>query len=66
MILSTINAPHYTWGDERKNCDGWHLCKTVTLSMIEENMPPETKKKYTIMNDVSRCFIFYPVGLIIK
>lgn len=44
MILSKLNAPYYTWG-EQQNCDGWHLCKTDTLSMIEENMPPGTKEK---------------------
>jgi mannose-6-phosphate isomerase-like protein (cupin superfamily) len=44
MILSKLNAPHYLWGESQK-CDGWHLCKTDSLSVIEENMPPGTKEK---------------------
>ena len=39
MILSTDNAEHYTWG---QNCDGWHLLKSDTLSVIQERMPPNT------------------------
>jgi mannose-6-phosphate isomerase-like protein (cupin superfamily) len=37
MITSTENAEHYTWGDQ---CDGWHLLKTGSLSVIQERMPP--------------------------
>lgn len=33
---STKNAEHYTWGN---NCDGWHLLKTDSLSVIQESMP---------------------------
>jgi mannose-6-phosphate isomerase-like protein (cupin superfamily) len=39
MIKSTNNAEHYTWGT---GCDGWHLLKTDTLSVIQERMPPGT------------------------
>jgi len=38
-IKNTNNAEHYLWGD---NCDGWHLLKTDSLSIIQENMPPDT------------------------
>lgn len=31
------HATHYHWGD---NCDGWHLVKTDSLSVIQERMPP--------------------------
>jgi mannose-6-phosphate isomerase-like protein (cupin superfamily) len=31
------DAEHYTWGS---SCDGWHLVKDSTLSVIEEQMPP--------------------------
>jgi len=36
MITSTENAEHYTWGDQ---CDGWHLLRTDSLSVIQERMP---------------------------
>ncbi len=31
------SADHYRWGDA---CDGWHLVRADTLSVIEERMPP--------------------------
>ncbi len=37
MITSTQNAEHYTWGAQ---CDGWHLLKSDSLSVIQERMPP--------------------------
>ncbi|MVM37578.1 cupin domain-containing protein [Spirosoma sp. HMF3257] len=37
--ISSQNAEHYTWGDQ---CDGWHLVKTDSLSIIQERMPPGT------------------------
>jgi mannose-6-phosphate isomerase-like protein (cupin superfamily) len=42
MITSTDNAEHYTWGT---NCDGWHLLRTDSLSVIEECMPPGTSER---------------------
>ncbi|QMW06017.1 cupin domain-containing protein [Spirosoma foliorum] len=38
-IISTQNAEHYIWGAE---CDGWHLVKSDSLSIIQERMPPGT------------------------
>lgn len=35
------NAEHYTWGN---NCDGWHLVKNPSLSVIQEKMPPHTEE----------------------
>ncbi len=35
--ISTENAEHYTWGEV---CDGWHLVKQSSLSVIKEQMPP--------------------------
>ena len=35
--ISTANAEHYTWGGR---CDGWHLVKQSSLSVIRERMPP--------------------------
>jgi len=42
MIRSVNNAEHYNWGD---NCDGWHLLKSDTLSVIQERMPPSTAEQ---------------------
>ena len=36
-IVSKENAEHYVWGG---NCDGWHLMRSETLSVIQECMPP--------------------------
>jgi len=41
MKTSIQNAEHYTWGN---NCDGWHLLKSDTLSVIRERMPPGTSE----------------------
>lgn len=41
MIKTKQNVEHYTWGN---NCDGWHLLKSDSLSMIEERMPPGTSE----------------------
>ncbi len=42
MITSTENAEHYTWGTQ---CDGWHLLRSDTLSVIQERMPPGTSEQ---------------------
>ncbi|MDB5140749.1 MAG: cupin [Mucilaginibacter sp.] len=42
MITSTDNAEHYNWGE---NCDGWHLLRTDSLSVIQERMPPATSEQ---------------------
>jgi mannose-6-phosphate isomerase-like protein (cupin superfamily) len=36
-MVDTTNAEHYTWG---QHCDGWHLVKDVSLSVIQEKMAP--------------------------
>ncbi len=41
-IVDTASAEHYTWGN---NCDGWHLVKSDSLSVIKETMPSMTKEK---------------------
>lgn len=40
-VKNTDNAEHYIWGE---NCDGWHLLKSDSLSVIQEKMPPGTKE----------------------
>jgi len=37
--VSRCSAEHYEWGNK---CDGWHLVREATLSVIEECMPPAT------------------------
>ena len=41
MIRNTSNAEHYKWGE---NSDGWHLLKSDSLSVIEENVSPGEKE----------------------
>ena len=40
-IKSTEHAEHYIWGD---HCDGWHLLKSDSLSIIQEKMPAKTSE----------------------
>jgi len=35
--ISRNSAEHYRWG---AGCDGWHLVKDASLSVIEEQVPP--------------------------
>ena len=42
MKTSISTAEHYIWGD---NCDGWHLLKSDSLSVIQERMPPGTAEQ---------------------
>ncbi|PST83131.1 cupin domain-containing protein [Pedobacter yulinensis] len=37
MKKSIHNTEHYKWGAD---CDGWHLLKSPTLSVIQERIPP--------------------------
>lgn len=40
MKKSIETSEHYKWGDD---CDGWHLLKSATLSVIQEKMPPGSR-----------------------
>ena len=42
-IRDINNTEHYNWGD---TCDGWHLLKTDSLSVIQEKMPAGTEESY--------------------
>ena len=35
-VVSAENSEHYSWGTQ---CDGWHLAKTASLSVIQELVP---------------------------
>jgi mannose-6-phosphate isomerase-like protein (cupin superfamily) len=45
--VSTSNAEHYTWPSavNAATCDGWHLHRSATLSVIEERMPQGTAEQ---------------------
>jgi mannose-6-phosphate isomerase-like protein (cupin superfamily) len=53
MKKSTVNAEHYIWGD---NCDGWHLAKTDSLSVIQERMPAGTTEQYHFHRKAQQVF----------
>lgn len=36
MVVSIQNAEHYVWGEV---CDGWHLLKRDSMSVIQERVP---------------------------
>ncbi len=55
MKKSILNAPHYTWGDQAM-CDGWHLCNTETLSVIQERMPPGAKERLHVHQKCQQLF----------
>jgi len=40
--ISTGSAEHYLWGE---GCEGWHLVKDASLSVIQERMPPATAER---------------------
>ncbi|MBO2011709.1 cupin domain-containing protein [Hymenobacter negativus] len=42
MKISTQTAEHYIWGNA---CDGWHLLRSDSLSVIQERMPPGTAEQ---------------------
>lgn len=52
-IVNTENSEHYKWG---KNSDGWHLLKLDSLSIIEENVPPNEKEVRHYHNDSQQFF----------
>jgi hypothetical protein len=54
-IKSTDNTEHYIWGD---NCDGWHLLKSDSLSIIQEKMPAQTSEGLHFHNTAQQFFLF--------
>jgi mannose-6-phosphate isomerase-like protein (cupin superfamily) len=53
MVNSIANAEHYVWGNL---CDGWHLLKSDTLSVIQERMPPNTAEQYHYHHKAQQVF----------
>lgn len=58
MKISKDTAEHYVWGTY---CDGWHLLKEKSLSIIHERMPPGTAETRHYHNQ-SRQFFFILLG----
>ncbi len=56
--VSTQTAEYYTWGE---HCDGWHLLKCSELSVIQEQMPPQTSE-VTHSHTRSRQFFYVISG----
>ena len=57
--ISIACAEHYVWGDV---CDGWHLLKDPSLSVIQERVPPgasETKH----FHSTARQFFYVLAGV---
>jgi mannose-6-phosphate isomerase-like protein (cupin superfamily) len=53
MLTTLNNAEHYLWGE---NCDGWHLLKSESLSIIYERMPPGTQEARHFHNKAQQFF----------
>ncbi|WP_370897604.1 cupin domain-containing protein [Chryseobacterium gossypii] len=53
MIISKVNAEHYTWGD---HCDSWVLKDTPGLSVKQEKMPSGTSEKRHYHNNAEQLF----------
>jgi mannose-6-phosphate isomerase-like protein (cupin superfamily) len=47
------NAEHYRWGE---GCDGWHLLRSATLSVIEEQMPPGASERLHFHTNAQQFF----------
>ncbi|MET7035751.1 hypothetical protein [Elizabethkingia miricola] len=54
-IRDINNTEHYNWGGV---CDGWHLLKTDSLSIIQEKMPPNTEETFHYHTKAQQFFIF--------
>jgi len=52
-IVNTGNSEHYDWGI---NSEGWHLLKSESLSIIEENVPPNESEERHYHNEAQQFF----------
>ena len=53
MLTTLDNVDHYLWGQK---CDGWHLLKSDSLSIIYERMPPGTREARHFHNKAQQFF----------
>src|ERR1700704_4823336 len=56
--ISRAASEHYTWG---QNCDGWHLVKDASLSVIQERMSPGTSE-VRHFHQIAQQFFFILLG----
>jgi mannose-6-phosphate isomerase-like protein (cupin superfamily) len=56
--VSTNNVEHYTWPSALSEmlCDGWHLHRSASLSIIEERMPPGTAEQRHLHRHATQFF----------
>jgi mannose-6-phosphate isomerase-like protein (cupin superfamily) len=66
--ISIATAEHYTWPSAISDhlCDGWHLLRTDTLSIIEERMPPGTAEQRHLHQGTTQFFYVLGGELIIE
>lgn len=66
--ISQENAEHYTWPSaiSQQLCDGWHLHRSESLSIIEERMPPATAEKRHLHQRATQFFYILAGELIIE
>jgi mannose-6-phosphate isomerase-like protein (cupin superfamily) len=66
--ISIANAEHYTWASAISEhlCDGWHLHRTETLSIIEERMPSGTAERRHLHQRATQFFYVLAGELIIE
>lgn len=52
-ITSIENSEHYVWAG---NCDGWHLARSESLSVIQERVPPGSSERRHFHNRAEQFF----------
>lgn len=52
-MISKENADHYQWGN---GCDGWHLVRSTSLSVIQELVPPDCSEVRHYHNESEQFF----------
>ncbi|AUJ35299.1 cupin domain-containing protein [Vibrio vulnificus] len=57
-VISRENGEHYVWGEK---CDGWHLVKSQSLSVIQEKVP-SGRSEVRHLHEKSEQFFFVLSG----
>jgi mannose-6-phosphate isomerase-like protein (cupin superfamily) len=68
MPISTATAEHYTWPSaiSPQACDGWHLHRSDTLSVIEERMPSGTAEQRHLHQHTTQFFYILNGELVLE
>ncbi|HEX6497357.1 MAG TPA: cupin domain-containing protein [Acidobacteriaceae bacterium] len=66
--VSASTAEHYNWPSAigEQMCDGWHLHRSETLSIIEERMPSGTAEKRHLHQHATQFFYVLAGELVIE